>query len=278
MPEGSSTHDKLSVAELAIEVQRLKILIGSCTQAQAATGSQETALLDEPVPETVFAARYGDLEIHTEQTVQYTNGNTYKGETLGTLRHGNGRLTCANGDVYTGQWCYGKREGAGHAVFDRRPSRDDAQPRPVCYNGQWKEDQTHGEGTCTYEDGAVYTGEWYKDQRSGWGKHTFSNKDWYEGEWDADTMHGQGRLTLTDGSFYECSWKAGQPTKKGKWSSADGQTEYEGQFSGKLLRHGFGTLHQTGVRKYMGKAKQPCSRSCCLLASSTGHVSRAATP
>lgn len=67
-----------------------------------------------------------------------------QGETLGTLRHGNGRLTCANGDVYTGQWCYGKREGAGHAVFDRRPSRDDAQPRPVCYNGQWKEDQTHG--------------------------------------------------------------------------------------------------------------------------------------
>ncbi|KAL3147634.1 hypothetical protein ABBQ38_014684 [Trebouxia sp. C0009 RCD-2024] len=144
MPEGSSTHDKLSYAELAIEVQRLKILIGSCAQAHNATGSQEAALLDEPV-----------------------------------------------------------------------------------------------EGTCTYEDGAVYTGDWRQDQRSGWGKHTFSNKDWYEGEWDADTMQGQGRLTLTDGSFYECSWQAGKPIT-GKWSSADGKTEYEGQFSGKLLWHGFG--------------------------------------
>ena len=133
------------------------------------------------------------------------------------------------------------------------------------------------QGTCTYEDGAVYTGEWRSDQRSGWGKHTFSNKDWYEGEWEADTMHGQGRLTHTDGSFYECSWKAGQPVR-GKWSSADGQTEYEGQFSGKLLWHGFGTLHQTGVRKYMGKVKQPCSRSCCACWPQAGHASCAASP
>ena len=106
-------------------------------------------------------------------------------------------------------------------------------------------------GICTYEDGAVYTGEWCQDQRSGWGKHTFSNKEWYEGEWEDDTMQGQGRLMLLDGAYYECSWQAGQP-QKGRWSSADGQTEYEGQFKG-MLWHGFGTLHQTGVRKYMGK-------------------------
>lgn len=71
-------------------------------------------------------------------------------------------------------------------------------------------------------------------------------------------MQGQGRLTLTDGAYYECSWQAGQP-QKGRWSSADGQTEYEGHFKG-MLWHGFGIMHQTGVRKYMGKikfAKQP---------------------
>ena len=49
MPEGSSSRDKLSLAELAIEVQRLKILIGSYAQAPNATGSQETALLEQPV-------------------------------------------------------------------------------------------------------------------------------------------------------------------------------------------------------------------------------------
>lgn len=67
-------------------------------------------------------------------------------------------------------------------------------------------------------------------------------------------MQGQGQLTLTDGSYYECSWEAGQP-HKGRWSSADGQTEYEGQFKG-MLWDGFGTLHQTGIRKYMGKIKR----------------------
>lgn len=109
------------------------------------------------------------------------------------------------------------------------------------------------EGTCTYEDGAIYSGEWRKGQRAGWGKHIFSNKDWYEGEWEGDTVQGQGRLTFVNGSFYECSWKAGQPIK-GTWCSADGQTEYKGQFGGKLQWDGFGILHQTGVRKYMGRS------------------------
>lgn len=63
---------------------------------------------------------------------------------MGTLMHGDGRLTCANGDVYTGQWRYGKREGTGHAVFACHQSQDAQQPKPVSYDGQWKEDRTHG--------------------------------------------------------------------------------------------------------------------------------------
>lgn len=109
----------------------------------------------------------------------------------------------------------------------------------------------HRHGTCTYEDGAVYTGEWEQDQRSGWGKHVFADQDWYEGEWSADTMQGEGRLTLTTGACYECTWLQGQP-QKGKWHSADGKTEYEGHFQA-MMWHGFGTMHQAGVRKYKGK-------------------------
>ena len=75
-------------------------------------------------------------------------------------------------------------------------------------------------------------------------------------------MEGQGRLTQTDGSYYECSWHSGQPVK-GKWYSADGKTEYEGQFKS-MLWHGFGTVHQTGVRKYMGKSVQLCSHGISL--------------
>ena len=113
------------------------------------------------------------------------------------------------------------------------------------------------EGTCTYADGAVYSGDWEDDQRYGWGKHTFANQDWYEGEWADDTMQGQGRLTLISGAYYQCSWHNGQP-QKGKWYSADGQIEYDGQFKG-MLWHGFGIVHENGVRKYRGKRTQPCS-------------------
>ena len=49
MPEGNAHRDTLSIAELAVEVQRLKILIGSCSQAQGATGIRETAVLDDPL-------------------------------------------------------------------------------------------------------------------------------------------------------------------------------------------------------------------------------------
>ena len=64
-------------------------------------------------------------------------------------------------------------------------------------------------------------------------------------------MHGQGLLKMADGSWVKGDWQAGQ-LQKGHWSSADGKTEYEGQFRG-MAWHGFGTMHQTGVKKYMGK-------------------------
>lgn len=71
-----------------------------------------------------------------------------QGDTLGNLKHGHGRLTCTNGDVYTGQWRYDKRDGTGHAVFVRQKSiSGSAQPKPICYEGGWSNDRTHGYST-----------------------------------------------------------------------------------------------------------------------------------
>lgn len=64
-------------------------------------------------------------------------------------------------------------------------------------------------------------------------------------------MHGQGVLKFADGSHLKAEWLKGHP-QKGHWCSADDKTEYEGQFRG-MLWHGYGTMHQTGVKKYMGK-------------------------
>ena len=57
-----------------------------------------------------------------------------QGETVDTLRHGQGRHCCSNGDAYEGGWQYDKRHGRGIATF----------VRGVKYEGQWKDDMAHG--------------------------------------------------------------------------------------------------------------------------------------
>lgn len=67
--------------------------------------------------------------------VEETNSLDFtQGEVLDTLRHGQGKHTCSNGDTYDGAWQYDKRHGRGTATF----------ARGVCYEGQWKEDLAHG--------------------------------------------------------------------------------------------------------------------------------------
>ncbi|DBA88856.1 TPA: hypothetical protein ACH3X2_000101 [Trebouxia sp. C0005] len=78
--------------------------------------------------------KWSDADV--AQSYAVLKGRLAKGDTLGNLRHGHGRLSCASGDGYTGSWHDGKRDGTGHAVFDKHKStEDDKQPKPVCYNG-----------------------------------------------------------------------------------------------------------------------------------------------
>ena len=96
-----------------------------------------------------------------QQVLDYTNGDLYEvqnprcatcykdkgrvsmrglrlpcsqGSTLGTMRHGWGKHTCANGDKYTGNWRLDKRHGRGRAMF----------ARGVEYEGEWADDRAEG--------------------------------------------------------------------------------------------------------------------------------------
>ena len=57
-----------------------------------------------------------------------------QGEVLDTLRHGEGKHTCSNGDTYDGSWRFDKRQGHGTAEF----------ARGLKYQGQWHEDLAQG--------------------------------------------------------------------------------------------------------------------------------------
>ncbi|GAB4815949.1 hypothetical protein N2152v2_002995 [Parachlorella kessleri] len=256
--------DSSKPLDLEKEVERLRL------EVQLAKGGCYINE-EEPSPDAVLQGfQTPDDFVVKEQSLKYENGDVYQGETLGNLRHGQGKHTCSDGTVYEGGWKYDKRDGKGKIQF-----KDG-----LMYEGDWKEDLAHGSGVAQYQNGSVYIGDFKKDHRWGWGTQYFANQERYEGEWEDDKMTGKsgvlpskGRYTLQDGSYFEGEWADGQRVK-GKAVSADGSFEYSGGWKGEL-RHGYGVMYQAslcaagrqrGVCKYMGEwqADLQCGQGKCL--------------
>ena len=76
------------------------------------------------------------------------------------------------------------------------------------YDGDWEEDEMHGEGTYKFTSGNEYTGCWVRGVMNGFGKMTYVDGSSYEGNWKDNLMHGDGvyidadRITWT-GIFVE---------------------------------------------------------------------------
>jgi len=71
------------------------------------------------------------------------------------------------------------------------------------YEGDWRDDQRHGNGKFINSYGNIYTykGEWKNDMKHGngiiWyvsiGSITFSNKESYDGDWKENMIDGAGK-------------------------------------------------------------------------------------
>ena len=68
------------------------------------------------------------------------------------------------------------------------------------YEGEWKDNLKHGQGTYTWSNGIKYVGEWKNDLRNGQGTQTFPRGDKYVGEFKDGRWHGRGTYTFDDGS------------------------------------------------------------------------------
>lgn len=81
------------------------------------------------------------------------------------------------------------------------------------YEGDWVNDQRHGHGKMTYQDGDVYNGTWKNDKRHGLGEMDFSSdKMIYKGEFIDDSLEGKGLLYHREGTtLYEGLWRNNQP-------------------------------------------------------------------
>ena len=81
------------------------------------------------------------------------------------------------------------------------------------YSGQFKDGERNGQGTYTYADGTVvYTGEWKGGKRHGQGTEDCGDGETYSGEFKDGKFNGQGTYTGTYGNnTYTGEWKDGKP-------------------------------------------------------------------
>lgn len=163
-------------------------------------------------------------------------GNIYTGEWKDGTKNGHGTYTQKRrGEKYIGEWKDGKKNGKGE--FTRNAYK---------YVGQWKDDKKNGQGTSESTmksvnkegnvevvEGTKYVGEWKDDKYNGQGELTegalIHSRDDYKGEWKNGEKNGQGISTWKDGRKYEGGWKDGNRDGQGTFTYANGD-KYIGEW------------------------------------------------
>ncbi|TNJ41908.1 hypothetical protein KFZ70_02795 [Tamlana fucoidanivorans] len=137
---------------------------------------------------------------------KYDDGSLYVGTVNRYLqKHGQGKKTYADGDVYEGEWQENYKSGFGIYTW----------PDGKVYTGEWKDDKRNGHGSFTWLSGQIYSGEWKDGKYNGQGKMSYANGDVYEGEWKNGLREGQGQFTRLDGFNYDGEWQADKQHGKG---------------------------------------------------------------
>lgn len=90
---------------------------------------------------------------------------------------------------YVGKVKNAKANGYGVAILDTG-SR---------YQGDWIDNQRHGEGTFYWPDGEYYIGSYANDQRNGMGSYYWPNGEKYTGQWKNDKRNGEGAFYDSEG-------------------------------------------------------------------------------
>ena len=188
------------------------------------------------------------------KTINYSNGDRYRGEVRNGKRHGHGVYTFAeSGDRYEGDWVNGECTGRGVMTYEWGAR----------YEGDWVNGQEHGHGTFTISDGSLLQGDWVNGNMTGpgvifWPKgesHIYRDPGGspkvgifddsigrrYEGEIKDMNPNGRGVLTLSNGKRYEGNFVDGHLNGYGvlTYPKSWRRQRYEGNFvHGRESGHG----------------------------------------
>lgn len=138
-------------------------------------------------------------------------------------KFGTGREPIDGSGFYEGGFRYWRRDGHGVLLDKVRSEVYEGQFRDERYHGQgtkwwadgsnyagtWFNGKKHMEGVMTSADGRVYEGEWLEGKRHGKGKQVFENNDVYLGSWRDGAQHGRGTYYFADRGVFEGNWCRG---------------------------------------------------------------------
>ena len=173
------------------------------------------------------------------------NGEVYDGEHKDDKMHGHGKYTWPNGQVYEGELKDGKKNGMGKYTW----------PDGQVYEGEWKDGKKNGRGKHTWPDGEVYEGEYKDDKRNGRGKNTWPDGQVYEGEYKDDKQNGMGKYKYPDGTTYEGEFKDDEFSGYGEYTNVTPSENYHFKYRGYYdngVKHGFGYIYTSSGRAGSG--------------------------
>lgn len=106
-----------------------------------------------------------------------------------------------------------------------------------------------------YANGEKYDGQWENDQIHGQGIFTSIDKNEIQGQFENGTIKGESKITFKDGSTYIGGCANNMMNGSGKLTSADGKLIHQGNFKDNQ-RHGMGLQTEVDKSKRMGLWKQ----------------------
>ena len=181
---------------------------------------------------------------HGEGKLTFCHDGTYVGFFKDGLYHGNGKRVYGTGNVYEGAFVEGLRCGEGKATMGDGET----------YVGGYKDGKKHGYGKTTYEDGNVYAGDYFEGKRQGQGHIIMNHGEEYKGGYKDGNKHGHGVSTYKDKEIYTGMYINGLRCGKGTNRDPKGNT-YEGEW-GNSLWNGNGTYKWVWLGdKYTGEFK-----------------------
>jgi hypothetical protein len=159
--------------------------------------------------------------------VTYGNGCTYEGYfNSEKQKHGFGVYSWIEPDEeagahkkvasFEGMYTDGKKHGLGKMTF----------PNGDVYNGEWKENKMEGEGTYMYaKTKDIYSGAWVAGLKHGTGCYEYGEtKSQLNGSWESGAFVS-GEWVLSGAGIFQGGFQGGKPSGPGQFVFASGVTQ-----------------------------------------------------